>query len=196
MTITFSLFFHQRSFVWPFHGSLAKSLGLQMGSWHSGLTKWAELVMLFIPTLHASPIRLYSWSMNSGKFVRLLFQLSWFPSAQPQSSTAGIIPRPSDGIRLWTYYYDDLHLLSFSQNEIFCTAYLAAIYLRNILNFQGKAYLIGSPGMQEEFKLFDINYTGTGVSGNILKYFQQLHFPPFRFCIYVVTLNKYIHARA
>ncbi|PIK48676.1 putative phosphoglycolate phosphatase [Apostichopus japonicus] len=49
-----------------------------------------------------------------------------------------------------------------SENEIFCTAYLAAIYLRNILNFQGKAYLIGSPGMQEEFKLFDINYTGTG----------------------------------
>ncbi|KAJ8023771.1 Glycerol-3-phosphate phosphatase [Holothuria leucospilota] len=69
-------------------------------------------------------------------------------------------------------YIEKFNKLGFqvSENEIFCTAYLAAIYMRNILKFDGKAYLMGSPGLEEEFKLFNINYTGAGpdpTTGNV-----------------------------
>ena len=50
------------------------------------------------------------------------------------------------------------------QDEIFGTAYTAALYLKYKLNFSGKVYLMGAKGMEEEMELHGIEYTGTGVS--------------------------------
>ena len=63
------------------------------------------------------------------------------------------------------------HTLSLSlsltkQEEIFCTAYIAAHYLKHSLKLQGKVYLIGMPGFGDELRLQGIPYIGPGVRKN------------------------------
>lgn len=57
-------------------------------------------------------------------------------------------------------------LLPFSfpgQHEMFCTAYIVAYYLKHVLQFTGKVYLMGMPGFAHELELVGVAYTGTGV---------------------------------
>ena len=57
-----------------------------------------------------------------------------------------------------------------AQHEIFCTSFIAASYLRNVLDFKRKVYLFGTPGFARELDLVGIPYTGTGVY-----YYSTLH---------------------
>jgi ribonucleotide monophosphatase NagD (HAD superfamily) len=50
------------------------------------------------------------------------------------------------------------------QEEVFCTSYVAAHYLKHSLKLQGKVYLLGMPGFAHELDLQGIHYTGPGVS--------------------------------
>ncbi|XP_071809627.1 glycerol-3-phosphate phosphatase-like isoform X1 [Asterias amurensis] len=58
--------------------------------------------------------------------------------------------------------FTDFGLGKVSVNDIFCTAYAAAHYLKETLKFEGKVYLIGESGLEEELKLHNISYTGPG----------------------------------
>nr|XP_054761692.1 glycerol-3-phosphate phosphatase-like [Lytechinus pictus] len=60
-----------------------------------------------------------------------------------------------------------------SKDEIFGTAYCAALYLKYKLNFSGKVYLMGMTGLEEEMKEHGIEFIGTGpddVEGQILEH--------------------------
>ncbi|ELT88307.1 hypothetical protein CAPTEDRAFT_166467 [Capitella teleta] len=46
--------------------------------------------------------------------------------------------------------------------DIFCTAYAAAVYMKDIAKVQGKCYMIGSKGMQDELNKLDIETIGFG----------------------------------
>lgn len=47
-------------------------------------------------------------------------------------------------------------------SELLGTAYLAAMYLKNIVKLEKKVYMVGSPGMAEEFNDAGIQYIGLG----------------------------------
>ena len=49
------------------------------------------------------------------------------------------------------------------QEEVFCTSYVAAHYLKNSLRLQGKVYLIGMSGFAHELGLQGLPFTGPGV---------------------------------
>ncbi|XP_033105290.1 glycerol-3-phosphate phosphatase-like [Anneissia japonica] len=51
---------------------------------------------------------------------------------------------------------------SVSEEEIFGTAYVAALYFKHKLKFEGKVYLIGGSGLAEEFALQEIPFIGPG----------------------------------
>lgn len=56
------------------------------------------------------------------------------------------------------------------QNEIVCTAFIAAQYLKTI-GYKDKVYLIGKEdSIGKELQLVGINYTGTGVSKRMVLY--------------------------
>ena len=55
-----------------------------------------------------------------------------------------------------------LFILCLFQDEIICTAYIAALYLHDH-NFKGKVYAIGSPGLLRELDNFNIAHTDVGV---------------------------------
>ncbi|XP_070560766.1 glycerol-3-phosphate phosphatase-like [Ptychodera flava] len=48
------------------------------------------------------------------------------------------------------------------EEEIVCTAFAAAAYLKYGLKYEGKVYLMGSAGMEEELELMGYQHTGTG----------------------------------
>ena len=48
------------------------------------------------------------------------------------------------------------------QHEVFPTSYVTASYLRNILNFDKKVYLMGLPGFAQELDLQGISWIGPG----------------------------------
>lgn len=60
------------------------------------------------------------------------------------------------------------YLLLCSQEEVFCTSYITAHYLKHILRLRGRAYLMGMPGFARELDMMDVSYTGVGVSGGCL----------------------------
>ena len=49
------------------------------------------------------------------------------------------------------------------QDELFCTSYVVAHYLRHSLQLKGTVYLVGMPGFGHELELQGIPYTGPGV---------------------------------
>ena len=51
-----------------------------------------------------------------------------------------------------------------SQEEVFCTSYIVAHYLKHILNLKSKVYLLGMPGFVEELDMVGIKSIGYGVS--------------------------------
>ena len=48
------------------------------------------------------------------------------------------------------------------QEEIFCTSYVAAHYLKHSLHYQGKVFLVGMEGFGDELTNMGMTYTGTG----------------------------------
>ncbi|XP_067656226.1 glycerol-3-phosphate phosphatase-like [Haliotis asinina] len=48
-----------------------------------------------------------------------------------------------------------------TEEEIVCTAFIGALYLKNI-NFTGKVYLVGNPAMGAELDKYGIRHTGIG----------------------------------
>ena len=52
----------------------------------------------------------------------------------------------------------------FVQDEIICTAWLVATYLRDFLKFDGKTYIVGGPAMVSEFESKELSLIGPGVS--------------------------------
>ena len=51
------------------------------------------------------------------------------------------------------------------EEDVFCTASVAAVYLREILKLEGKVYLLGERGMQEELQKAGLEFIGHGVWG-------------------------------
>lgn len=49
-----------------------------------------------------------------------------------------------------------------TQEEIFCTSYVTAYYLRHVLGFEGKVYLAGMEGFSQELALHGIPSVGSG----------------------------------
>ena len=49
------------------------------------------------------------------------------------------------------------------EEDVFCTASVAAVYLRDILKLEGKVYLLGGVGMEEELQKAGLEVTGHGV---------------------------------
>lgn len=49
------------------------------------------------------------------------------------------------------------------EEDIFCTASVAATYLRDILKLEGKVYLLGMKGMEEELQKAGLEFIGQGV---------------------------------
>ena len=57
-----------------------------------------------------------------------------------------------------------LHFCSFlSQEEIYGTSYAVAYYLKEIIKFDKKVFMIGTTGMVEELDALNIPHTGSGV---------------------------------
>ncbi|XP_077999213.1 glycerol-3-phosphate phosphatase-like [Glandiceps talaboti] len=58
----------------------------------------------------------------------------------------------------------ELNKLGFQANEeeIVCTSFAAAAYLKHSVKFEGKVYLVGSVGLAEELELAGIQYIGLG----------------------------------
>ncbi|XP_071479244.1 glycerol-3-phosphate phosphatase-like [Diadema antillarum] len=82
-----------------------------------------------------------------------------------------------------TQYLEKFNKMGFvvSKDEIFGTAYIAALYLKYKMNFSGKVYLMGSKGMEEEMKLHGIAYTGTGPDhspDNVLEHTGEVTLDP------------------
>ena len=50
------------------------------------------------------------------------------------------------------------------KDEVFGTAYMAALYVKEHLKVKGKVYLLGGAGLEEEFTLHGLSYIGPGVS--------------------------------
>lgn len=73
---------------------------------------------------------------------------------------------PVYSLLLRVYHSGSTHniaLFSFhAQEEIFCTSYVTAYYLRRVLGFEGKAYLMGMEGFAHELALEGISSTGPG----------------------------------
>lgn len=61
-------------------------------------------------------------------------------------------------------YLQRFHKLGMTayEEEVFCTSYVAAHYLKHSLKLQGKVYLLGMPGFAHELDLQGIHYTGPG----------------------------------
>lgn len=86
------------------------------------------------------------------------------------------------------------------EDEIICTAYIAALYLHNN-NFKGKVYPIGSPGLLEELDNFNIAHTDIvpdPTVGNILEW-CNIKLDPEVTCVLVafdehITFNKIMKA--
>jgi len=53
-------------------------------------------------------------------------------------------------------------IISYHQNEIFNTSYTAAYYLKHVLNFRKKVYMIGQHEMGYELSLQGIPFVGPG----------------------------------
>lgn len=69
-------------------------------------------------------------------------------------------------------YLQKFNNLSFEgvrEEDIFCTASVAATYLRDILKLEGKVYLLGMEGTQEELQKAGLEFIGHGVG------FYQCH---------------------
>ena len=62
---------------------------------------------------------------------------------------------------------------------MFCTASVAAVYLREILKLEGKVYLLGVGGMQEELQKAGLEFIGHGVG------FLQFHLSNFQYSIHL-----------
>ncbi|XP_038053683.1 glycerol-3-phosphate phosphatase-like isoform X1 [Patiria miniata] len=58
--------------------------------------------------------------------------------------------------------FTELGFESVPKERIFCTSFAAAHYLKEKLKFQGKVYLIGEAGLEEELTEYGISYTGPG----------------------------------
>ena len=60
--------------------------------------------------------------------------------------------------------HDLASLFDFSstQDEIFCTSYVTAYYLKNTLKYQGKVFLVGMEGFGSELELMGMTYVGPG----------------------------------
>ena len=56
--------------------------------------------------------------------------------------------------------------LFYQQDQVLSTSYLAAAYVNNVMKMpeSKKVYMIGMPGLLDEFKLMNINTIGIGVS--------------------------------
>ena len=50
-----------------------------------------------------------------------------------------------------------------TQDEIYGTAYAVAFYLKEILKFDKKVFIIGTTGLVEELDALNIPHTGSGV---------------------------------
>ena len=50
-----------------------------------------------------------------------------------------------------------------SQEEIYCTSYAVAYYLKEIIKFDKKVFTVGTTGMVEELDALNIPHTGSGV---------------------------------
>ncbi|XP_054624436.1 glycerol-3-phosphate phosphatase [Dunckerocampus dactyliophorus] len=61
-------------------------------------------------------------------------------------------------------YVDKMSTLGFNvtEDEVFGTAYCAAMYLKTVCNLQGKVYLVGSGAMKQELEAVGIQQTGLG----------------------------------
>ncbi|XP_078670202.1 glycerol-3-phosphate phosphatase-like [Branchiostoma floridae x Branchiostoma belcheri] len=61
-------------------------------------------------------------------------------------------------------YVEKLKNLGFEANEeeVYGTAYIAALYLKNIAKVTGKVYMVGNKEMAKELDLQGISYTGVG----------------------------------
>ena len=56
-----------------------------------------------------------------------------------------------------------------AQEDIVCSAYATAQYIKHTLGYKGKVYIIGSAGIQGEFDAEGIPHTGVGVNRLILR---------------------------
>lgn len=61
-------------------------------------------------------------------------------------------------------YADKMSTLGFNvkEDEVFGTAYCAAVYLKTVCKLEGKVYLIGSDAMRQELEAVGIQQTGVG----------------------------------
>lgn len=61
-------------------------------------------------------------------------------------------------------YADKMSTLGFNvkEDEVFGTAYCAAMYLKTVCKLEGKVYLIGSDAMRQELEAVGIQQTGVG----------------------------------
>lgn len=55
-----------------------------------------------------------------------------------------------------------LHHFCTAQDEIFCTSYVTAYYLKHTLHYQGKVFLVGMEGFGSELELMGMTYVGPG----------------------------------
>lgn len=56
-----------------------------------------------------------------------------------------------------------IKFLFLTQEEIYCTSYAVAYYLKEIVKFDKKVFTIGTTGMVEELDALNIPHTGSGV---------------------------------
>ena len=74
------------------------------------------------------------------------------------SVSSGFIPAFID----WFYELDSPEVTSMFQEEIFCTSFVTSYYLRHILGYSGKVYLLGMPGFARDLAVQGIDSIGPG----------------------------------
>ena len=60
--------------------------------------------------------------------------------------------------------FEQLNFFGVEADNIFSTAYVAALYLKHTMNLTGKVYLIGTTSFEEELRSNGIETVGVGVS--------------------------------
>lgn len=52
-------------------------------------------------------------------------------------------------------------LMQYFQSEIFNSGYVGAYYLKHLVKFSGRVYLLGGSGLQQEMELLDLPYSSS-----------------------------------
>ena len=94
-----------------------------------------------------------------------LYEYQYILIVWKHTATASLTAESECGTSLMISSFCYFLLFVFLQDDIMCTAYASAQYLKSS-GFQGKVFLVGNPSIEKELKDVGISCIGLGVSSS------------------------------